>query len=89
MQKLQNLGEITGVKVIEKKHIDAARQFKSHPSITIRQADKAATFLIINDSEYHEETVAILSDTNKFTRINRDPTEALKKLTIANSEGQH
>ena len=65
-------------KIVEKRHIDAAKQLKSDLNITIRRADKAATFVIINTSEYHEKIDSILSDNTKFTRITRDPTEALK-----------
>ncbi|KAG0714304.1 hypothetical protein GWK47_028088 [Chionoecetes opilio] len=66
------------ISIVEHKHIDAAKQLKSDPDITIRRADKAATYVIIDASEYLNKIDDILSDTTKFTKINKDPKEALK-----------
>ncbi|KAG0701615.1 hypothetical protein GWK47_002903 [Chionoecetes opilio] len=64
--------------IVERKHIDAAKELTSDPDITIRRADKAAAYVIINTSEYLNKIDDILSDTTKFAKINKDPTEALK-----------
>ena len=65
--------------IIERRHIDAAKQLKADSSITIRRADKAATYVIIDTAEYHQKIDDILSDTSKFEKISRDPTNALKQ----------
>ncbi|XP_050725482.1 uncharacterized protein LOC127003111 [Eriocheir sinensis] len=47
--------------------------------LTIRKADKAATYVIMETSEYLQKIDDILNETTKFKRITRDPTEDLKK----------
>ena len=64
--------------IIERRHIDAAKQLKADSSITIRRADKAATYVLIDTSEYLQKIDEILSDSSKFEKISRDPTNALK-----------
>ncbi|XP_076057234.1 uncharacterized protein LOC143034771 [Oratosquilla oratoria] len=66
-------------KVLEKKHIEAAKELRADPNITIRRADKAATFVLIDTEEYLQKLDQILGDTSKFKKITRDPTENLKK----------
>ncbi|XP_076051515.1 uncharacterized protein LOC143031487 [Oratosquilla oratoria] len=45
----------------------------------VAKADKAATYVLMDTSEYLEKIDTILNDTTKFKRINKDPTESLKK----------
>ena len=65
--------------ILEKRHFDEAKEFRSDPNITIRRADKAAAYVLIDTSEYLDKIDSILSDTSKFKKITRNPTEALKK----------
>ena len=67
--------------ILEKRHVDAAKELRSDPNITIRRADKAAAYVLIDTSEYLDKIDSILSDTSKFKKITRNPTEALKKKT--------
>ena len=62
-----------------KKDINAAKELRSDPTITIRRADKAAAYVLINKEEYLNKIENILSDTTKFKKITRNPTAALKK----------
>ncbi|XP_063884694.1 uncharacterized protein LOC135113369 [Scylla paramamosain] len=65
--------------ILEKRHIDAAKELRSDPAITIRRADKAAAYVLIDSKEYLSKIYSILSDTTKFRKISRNPTAALKK----------
>ncbi|XP_063887640.1 uncharacterized protein LOC135115080 [Scylla paramamosain] len=58
--------------------MEAAKQLKADPDITIRRADKASTYVLIDTPEYLQKMDEILSDTSKFMKITKDPTEALK-----------
>ena len=64
--------------IIEQRHKEAAKQLKSDPEITIRRADKASTYVLMNTQEYLGKINNILSDTRKFKKITKNPTEALK-----------
>ncbi|XP_076059494.1 uncharacterized protein LOC143036132 [Oratosquilla oratoria] len=68
----------------------AAKQLKKDPNITIRKADKAAAYVLMNISEYLDKMDIIPSDETKFKEISKDPTESLKKklnnlITINNA----
>ena len=65
--------------LLEKRHIEAAKQLKADPNITIRKADKAAAYVLINTDEYLHKLDEILGNENKFQRLTRDPTESLKR----------
>ena len=65
--------------ILSKRHIDAAKELRSDRDITIRRADKAAAYVLINTDEYLSKMGSILSDTTKFKKISRNPTVALKK----------
>ena len=75
--------------IIEPRHVKAAKQLKTDPDITIRRADKAPTYVLIDTPEYFRKMDEILSDTNKFMKITKDPTEALKtkinKIIVKNN----
>ena len=66
-------------KNISRNHIQAAKELRDNHSITIRRADKTAAFVIIDKEEYTHKMDTILSDTTKFRRITRNPTESIKK----------
>ncbi|XP_066941068.1 uncharacterized protein [Macrobrachium rosenbergii] len=45
----------------------------------VRCANKTAAFVLIHTEEYFDKLDAILSDTMKFTRLTRNPTEDIKR----------
>ncbi|KAK3877377.1 hypothetical protein Pcinc_017910 [Petrolisthes cinctipes] len=65
--------------IIEKRHIEAAKQLKADKNITIRKSDKAATYVIMDTSEYLTKLDTILGDETKFTKISRNPIDELKR----------
>ena len=65
--------------VLKKEHIEAAKELRSDPGITIRSADKTDAFVLMNTEEYLHKLEMILSDDTNFERILSDPTESLKK----------
>ena len=56
----------------------AAQSLKNNKNIVIRKADKASLYVILNKEEYHSKINCILSDTTKFVKINKDPTNSIK-----------
>ena len=50
------------IKILKRRHIDAAKQLRADPSITIRRADKAASLVIIDTDEYLQKMDSILND---------------------------
>ena len=66
-------------KTISKKHIQAAKQLRDNPTITIRRADKTNNFIILNKEEYLDKMDTILGDRTKFKRITRNPTDDIKR----------
>ena len=59
------------------------REFLDNEDIIVRKADKNNTFVIMNRSDYMEKLDLIVNDENKFRKLDKDPTEALKKIEIA------
>ncbi|XP_076045750.1 uncharacterized protein LOC143027993 [Oratosquilla oratoria] len=66
-------------KFVNGNHLLAAKELRNNPDITIRRADKTAAFVIINREDYTHKIDSILSDTTKFTKITRNPTDSIKK----------
>ncbi|XP_076030438.1 uncharacterized protein LOC143018738 [Oratosquilla oratoria] len=66
-------------KLINKRHLDAAKALREDPSITIRRADKADLYVLLPSSEYLEKIDSILKDESKFLEISRNPTEEIKR----------
>ncbi|XP_050691560.1 uncharacterized protein LOC126983104 [Eriocheir sinensis] len=64
---------------LEKRQREAAKQLRSKEEIIIRRADKTAAFVIMAKEEYLSKMDSILSDTSKFKKIRRNPTEDMKK----------
>ena len=65
--------------VLRRTHIEAAKELRADPDITVRRADKTASYVIIETAEYLQKLDSILQDETKFKRIEHDPTEGLKK----------
>ncbi|XP_045124906.1 uncharacterized protein LOC123512546 [Portunus trituberculatus] len=68
---------------VKRHHILAAKQLRENKEIIIRRADKTPAFVLIKKEDYDSKLNAILSDTTKFKRITRNPTESLKKRVNA------
>ena len=64
--------------ILKRRHKEAAKQLRTDADITIRKADKAATYVILPTSEYHQKIDNLLADPSKFKKISRNPIEALK-----------
>ncbi|XP_066959032.1 uncharacterized protein [Macrobrachium rosenbergii] len=58
---------------------NAAKEPKEKEGITLRRTDKTAAFVLIRTEEYFDKLDAILSDTTKFKRLLRNPTEDIKR----------
>ena len=65
--------------IVKKEHVKAAKDLKAMHDITIRKADKASAYVLIDTSEYLTKINTILSDESKFVKIKKDPTDDLKK----------
>ena len=61
---------------------DAAEGLRNNPDIIIRKADKSRSFVILNKNDYKEKLDVILNDTEKFTRITKNPTLSVKVNSI-------
>ncbi|XP_064093827.1 uncharacterized protein LOC135206336 [Macrobrachium nipponense] len=58
---------------------EAAADLEKREDITVRRADKTATFVFISTSEYFEKLDAILSDVSKFERLTKNLMEDIKR----------
>ncbi|XP_076069256.1 uncharacterized protein LOC143041315 [Oratosquilla oratoria] len=65
-------------KIIDKRHIEAAKSLREDPDITLRRADKAAHYVLIPTEDYLNKTDTLLMDVTKFERITRNPIEEIK-----------
>ena len=61
-----------------KKLKQAAFNLKQNNEIIIRKADKASIYVILNKKDYLDKINEILSNQEKFVKINKDPTNMLK-----------
>ena len=59
----------------------AALKLKNNETLVIRKADKTSIYVLMNKNDYIEKINSILSDTEKFKNINKDPTNSLKVKT--------
>ena len=55
------------------------REFVENEDIIVRKADKNNTFVVMTKSSYLEKLDLIVGDENKFLKLDKDPTEDLKK----------
>ncbi|XP_064106896.1 uncharacterized protein LOC135215872 [Macrobrachium nipponense] len=58
---------------------EAAKALRQREDITVRRADKTAAFVLIKTAEYRQKLDAILSDSTKFERLTKSPTDEIKK----------
>ena len=80
--------------LITSKQRELIKTFNANDSIIVRKSDKSNTFVILNKSYYTQQLDDIISDTSKFEKLTKDPTEQLKKtlnnlIDIANNENEH
>ena len=55
------------------------KQFRNREDIIVRKADKSNTFVIMNLEDYKNKVSSVLNDERKFKRLNKDPTNDIKK----------
>ena len=65
--------------VLTKELKDAAKELRENNDIIIRRGDKAAVYVILDKNTYLEKMDGILNNPAKFQRLQKDPTETLKK----------
>ena len=65
--------------ILTKPLLNAAKALKNNDNIVIRKADKSSTYVILNTEDYIDKMNGIFQDSTKFKRIDKDPTEAIKK----------
>ena len=64
--------------LITKEEHGEIKRFKENTNITIRKSDKSNIFVILEKSNYDEKLSSIISDTSKFKKITKDPTDEIK-----------
>ena len=64
---------------MKKEHFVAAKELWSRDDVLVREVDKTAAYVLIKKDEYLEKMDNILSDTSKFVKIKRNPTDEIKK----------
>ena len=73
----------------------ALREFKQNNDITIRKADKTNSLVIMDTTDYLTKVNSILSDSSKFSKLKKNPTEDIKRkinraIEVINAEaGPH
>ena len=65
--------------LLSKEQMQLIKTFRDNPDIIIRKADKSNTFVIMNKENYKQKLNQILSDEDKFQKVEKDPTPQLKK----------
>jgi len=61
--------------------LDSTEKFvKDHPDVLFTRSDKGNVTIAINRSEYDLKMEEMLSDTNTYVKINKDPTKKLTNL---------
>jgi hypothetical protein len=65
--------------VLTKDQYNKLRAFNSNPEFTVRKADKSSVFVVMDTVEYKGKVNAILEDSTKFTKIDHDPLNNLKR----------
>ena len=65
--------------ILTKELREAAKQLREDDDIIIRKGDKAAVYVIMEKTEYDRKMDAIFDDSTKFKKLQKDPTEQLKK----------
>ena len=65
--------------ILTKDQREEVQRFSNSEDIIVRKADKGNTFVILNTTEYNEKLNLILQDTSKFRRLDKNPTDNIKK----------
>ena len=65
--------------VLTKEQHEAIKNFNKNDSIIVRRADKCNTFVIMDKVYYEEQMDLVVGDRQKFVKVDRDPTDKLKK----------
>ena len=60
---------------------NAAKELRERDDIIIRKGDKSAVYVVMDKDNYFDKMDTILSNPAKFQRLQRDPTEQVKKKT--------
>ena len=64
---------------LTKEQQKAIRDFTNNKDVIVRKADKSNVFVVMNTQMYQQKIDKILSDSTKFMKIDKDPTDDLKK----------
>lgn len=64
---------------ISKEQLKLIKEFNADEDIITRKADKSSIFVIMNRADYSNKINDILSDGNKFIKVDKDPTPQIKK----------
>ena len=64
---------------LTKEQHKAIRDFTNNKAVIVRKADKSNVFVMMNAQMYLQKIDEILSDSTKFMKIDKNPTEDLKK----------
>ena len=68
-----------GRDVLTKEQHLLIKEFNNNENIIVRKADKSNTFVIMNKEDYNKKMTDLISNPNKFLKINKDPTDTVKK----------
>ena len=64
---------------LSKSKYDAIKQLKNNESVVLRKADKSRNYVILTRQDYKAKLDLILSDENKFCKLQADPTNDIKR----------
>ena len=70
---------------ISKEKIKAIKELKEDQSRAILTAEKGVPMVVMNVQDYSNKAHQLLTDTNTYKPIHKDPTNKLKKQTGTNS----
>ena len=80
--------------ILTKEMKEAAKELRERDDIIIRKGDKAAVYVVMDKEVYMEKMDTILGNPAKFQRLQKDPTEQVKKrinnlIQKANTSTKH
>ena len=78
---LRSIRDYTRDVLIKEQH-SLIKEFNNNENIIVRKADKSNTFVIMNKGDYNKNLTDLnhlISNPNKFLKISKDPTDAVKK----------
>ena len=79
--------------ILNSKLRQAAKNLRENENIVIRKADKASIYVVLDKKDYLNKINNILSDSTKFIKLQKDPTNNLKikanKLISTNNAAQN